>query len=58
MRAARMHAYNKPLVLEEVPIPEIEPNEVLVKVGAAGMCREVFRFRRGRPGRRPGRMGR
>ena len=39
MRAARMHAYNKPLVLEEVPIPEIEPNEVLVKVGAAGMCR-------------------
>ena len=36
MRAARMHGYNQPLVLEDVPIPEIEPNEVL---GAAGMCR-------------------
>ena len=39
MRAARMHAYNQPLVLEDVPIPEIEPNEVLIRVGAAGMCR-------------------
>jgi propanol-preferring alcohol dehydrogenase len=39
MRAARLHGYNQPVVLEEVPIPDIEPNEVLVKVGAAGMCR-------------------
>ncbi len=39
MRAARMHGYNQPLVLEDIPVPEIEPNEVLVKVGAAGMCR-------------------
>jgi propanol-preferring alcohol dehydrogenase len=39
MRAARLHAYNQPLVLEEVPVPQIEANEVLVKVGAAGMCR-------------------
>ena len=39
MRAARMHAYNQPLVLEDVPVPEIESNEVLVRVGAAGMCR-------------------
>lgn len=39
MRAARMHAYSQPLVLEDVPVPEIEPNEVLVKVGGAGMCR-------------------
>jgi propanol-preferring alcohol dehydrogenase len=34
-----MHDYQKPLVLEEVPTPEIGPDEVLVKVGAAGMCR-------------------
>ncbi|MGH6866855.1 MAG: alcohol dehydrogenase catalytic domain-containing protein [Methyloceanibacter sp.] len=34
-----MHAYNQPLVLEDVPIPEIEPNEVLIRIGAAGMCR-------------------
>lgn len=39
MRAARMHGYNQLLVLEDVPVPEIEPNQVLVKVGAAGMCR-------------------
>jgi propanol-preferring alcohol dehydrogenase len=34
-----MHGYRQPLVLEEVPIPEITPDEVLVKVQAAGMCR-------------------
>jgi propanol-preferring alcohol dehydrogenase len=39
MRAARMYGYNQPLVLEEVDLPEIAPNEVLVKVEAAGMCR-------------------
>lgn len=39
MLAARMHEYHKPLVLEEVPVPEIQPDEVLVKVTAAGMCR-------------------
>ncbi|MEV0232003.1 NAD(P)-dependent alcohol dehydrogenase [Nonomuraea sp. NPDC050786] len=39
MRAARMHGYNQPLVLEEVPTPDIGPDEVLVKVRAAGMCR-------------------
>ena len=39
MRAARMHGYNQPLVLEEVPTPEIGPQEVLVKVEAGGICR-------------------
>ncbi|KTD07734.1 NAD(P)-dependent alcohol dehydrogenase [Legionella jamestowniensis] len=39
MLAARMHAYHKPLILEEVPTPGIQPDEVLVKVTAAGMCR-------------------
>lgn len=39
MRAARMHAYHKPLVLEDVPVPTIQADEVLVKVSAAGMCR-------------------
>ena len=34
MLAARMHGYNQPLVLEEVPIPEIGAEEVLVKVEA------------------------
>lgn len=39
MRAARMHGYHQPLVLEDVKVPEIGPEEVLVKVGGAGMCR-------------------
>jgi propanol-preferring alcohol dehydrogenase len=39
MRAARMHGYNQPLVLEEVPIPDFAPDEVLVRVEAAGICR-------------------
>ena len=39
MRAARMHAYHKPLVLEDVPVPDIRADEVLLKVTAAGMCR-------------------
>jgi len=39
MKAARIRQYNQPLVYEEVPIPEIKPDEVLVKVQACGMCR-------------------
>jgi propanol-preferring alcohol dehydrogenase len=39
MRAARMHGYNEPLRLEEIPIPDIGPDDVLVKVAATGMCR-------------------
>src|SRR5262245_57759963 len=39
MKAARMHEYNKHLVLEDVPIPVIKPDEILVQVKACGMCR-------------------
>lgn len=39
MKAARIHEYNQPVVLEDVPIPEIRPEEVLVQVKACGMCR-------------------
>jgi propanol-preferring alcohol dehydrogenase len=39
MLAARMHAYHQLLVLEDVPEPEVQPDEILVKVKAAGMCR-------------------
>lgn len=39
MRTARMHGYKQPLVLEDVPVPDVGRAEVLVKVGAAGMCR-------------------
>ena len=44
MRAARMYGYKQPLRLEEVPVPDIGPAEVLVKVGGAGMCRTDFQL--------------
>ncbi len=39
MKAARLHEYNKPLLLEDVPVPNIQPDEVLVSIKACGMCR-------------------
>src|SRR5262245_34132520 len=39
MKAARMHEYGKALVLEDVPVPGIQPDEILVRVKACGMCR-------------------
>lgn len=39
MLAARMYGFRQPLVLEEVDVPEIAADEVLVRVEAAGMCR-------------------
>ena len=32
MKAARMHEYGKALVLEHVPVPDTEPEEILVQV--------------------------
>jgi propanol-preferring alcohol dehydrogenase len=42
MRVARMHGYNEPLRLEEIPVPDIGPEDVLVKVAATGMCRSLI----------------
>ncbi|MDP9436754.1 MAG: NAD(P)-dependent alcohol dehydrogenase [Actinomycetota bacterium] len=40
MKAARLHEFHRPLVLEEVPDPQITaPFDVVVRVGAAGLCR-------------------
>ncbi len=39
MKAARLLEYGKPLVLDDVPVPEIAADEVLVQVKACGMCR-------------------
>ena len=38
MRAARLHAYGEPLVLEDVPTPEPGPGQVVIKVEGAGFC--------------------
>jgi NAD+-dependent secondary alcohol dehydrogenase Adh1 len=40
MKAARLHTFNAPLELDEVPAPEITgPSDVIVRVGGAGFCR-------------------
>ncbi len=39
MKAARLHEYGKPLVLEDIRVPEIQSDEILVSVTACGMCR-------------------
>src|SRR6516164_5493991 len=39
MKAARILEYRKPLVLEDIAVPDIQADEVLVKVEACGMCR-------------------
>jgi propanol-preferring alcohol dehydrogenase len=44
MRAIRYHGPRQPLKLEEVPRPEPGPGEVLVRVGAAGVCHTELHF--------------
>jgi len=38
MKAARLHEYKKPLVLDEVPLPAPGPGQVLVKIAGSGFC--------------------
>ncbi|WP_120321809.1 NAD(P)-dependent alcohol dehydrogenase [Catellatospora citrea] len=44
MRAARMHGYKQPLQLDEVPVPDPGPDELLIKVEACGMCRSDYQL--------------
>ena len=38
MRAGIVHAFGKPLSIEDIPIPSPGPGEVLIKVVASGVC--------------------
>jgi alcohol dehydrogenase, propanol-preferring len=38
MKAARIHAYKQPLVLEEIATPRPAPGQVVIRVGGAGFC--------------------
>jgi propanol-preferring alcohol dehydrogenase len=38
MKAARVHAFGKPLQIEEVKRPEVVPGSILVKVAYSGVC--------------------
>lgn len=47
MTAAVMKEYGKPLSLEQVPIPEPGPGEVLVRLDACGICHTDVHYWRG-----------
>ena len=48
MRAARLHAYHDPLKLDEVAEPKATgPLDVVVKIGAAGLCRTDLHIQEG-----------
>jgi propanol-preferring alcohol dehydrogenase len=38
MKAARLHAYGSPLVIEDVPTPQPAAGQVVVKIDGAGFC--------------------
>jgi 2-desacetyl-2-hydroxyethyl bacteriochlorophyllide A dehydrogenase len=44
MKAVRYYAPEQPLIYEEAPMPKIGPDEVLVKVQAAGICHTDLHF--------------
>ncbi len=44
MRAVRYHGPRQPLRLDDVPVPEPGPGEVLVRVTAAGLCHTELHF--------------
>lgn len=38
MKAACLNGVDKPLEIKEVPVPEVKPGEILIKVHACGVC--------------------
>jgi NAD+-dependent secondary alcohol dehydrogenase Adh1 len=48
MKAARLHAYHEPLKMDEVDEPKVSgPLDVVVKIGAAGLCRTDLHIQEG-----------
>ena len=48
MKAARLHAYHDPLALDEVDEPRAAgPLDVVVRIGAAGLCRTDLHIQEG-----------
>ena len=47
MRAVRLVQVGKPLEQADIPIPEIGPSEVLIRVSAAGICHSDVHYRAG-----------
>lgn len=47
MKAARLHQYGQPLYIDDIEIPIPKGEEVLVKVGGAGVCHSDVHFANG-----------
>ena len=48
MKAIRMVAVGKPLEAQDIPVPRFGPEEVLVRVRAAGICHSDVHYRAGK----------
>jgi alcohol dehydrogenase, propanol-preferring len=44
MQSARFYAPQTPLRIEDIPVPELQPDEVLVEVKACGLCGTDLQF--------------
>lgn len=55
MKAARFYRPNEPLRIEEVPVPDLGPDEVMVEVKAVGLCGSDVHIMKGEtlPGKTP-----
>ena len=47
MKAAVVHAYDRPLAIEDVPVPEPGAEQVLVRIEASGLCHTDIHAARG-----------
>src|SRR2546426_12047528 len=47
MKAAVLHEVNKPLVIEDVSVPNPGPREVLIRTHVAGLCHSDLHFMEG-----------
>jgi propanol-preferring alcohol dehydrogenase len=47
MKAARLHAVGQPLQIDEVAIPEVQRDEVLIRIAGAGVCHTDLHLRSG-----------
>src|ERR1051325_7520586 len=48
MKAVRMVEVDKPLELQEIPIPSIGEEDILVRIRAAGICHSDAHYRAGK----------
>lgn len=53
MKAVRMVAVNQPLERQDVPLPTVGDNDVLVRIKAAGVCHSDVHYRAGKSPVRP-----